>query len=95
MAARLLPIKNLDIGFNALGYLFPKGTAIGGAGHDGSYGTGSRATVIINGGTIKAWGSYNSAAIGGGPNSKATVTINGGNIEAIAELMGIRKGEQG
>ena len=87
--------KNLEFGYNSLGLLYPKGAAIGGAGQDGKSGSGSRATVIINGGTIKAWGSYNSAAIGGGPNSQATVTINGGNIEAIAELMGIRKGEQG
>ena len=87
--------KNLDLGYNSLGLLYPKGAAIGGGGQDGKHGSGSRATVIINGGTIKAWGSFNSAAIGGGPNSKATVTINGGNIEAIAERMGIQKGEQG
>ena len=50
-----------------------------------SYTAGTPGTIIINGGTINAFGGHEAAGIGGGLNGAATntsVTINGGNVNA-------------
>lgn len=86
---------------SSYGYKEPAGAThnslVGGAGIGGgvtyntttsnstAYTAGTPGTIIINGGTINAYGGHQAAGIGGGVNSAATttsITINGGTVTA-------------